>query len=223
MTTSKRRDFLRNASFALAGAAMGAVASAQDASPPKRRIIGISTSHRPGMTCAAGLKFVLDSVKTADPSLETELIELADMNIGMAVVGGDQPKDDLDPVLERIAAPECVGIVIASPVYFGLPSARCVAMINRMMPIKKALSLKNKILGLVACGGSRNGGQETVLHALTGSLVAFQMILAVDAPPTSHWGATFWNQKNSIAEDEFGISTAKNLGIRMAELAKLVS
>ena len=214
-----------------AAIAMGAVAGTSvltsdvqaQTTSGKRRVIGINTSHRSGMTCAAGLKIVLDAAQEADANLMTELIELADIEFAQAVVGIDQPKDALDVVLEKIASPECVAIVIASPVYFGLPSGRCVSLISRLMPIKRAWGLKNKVFGAVAIGGGRNGGQETILHTLANSMLTQQMILAVDAAPTSHWGATLWSQNNSIDQDEFGKSTAANLGKRIAELAGFVS
>lgn len=252
MTTHERRDFLKHS--VLGGAAL--VGAAQWAStaqaglepnlenPAKRRIIAINSSHRAGMTCAAALKIVLDSIQDHHTQqkknfledrrkrliarypieidsfeFETELIELAELDFNQAVVGADQPKDDLDDVLNKIASPECVGVILASPVYFGLPSGRCVSLISRLMPVKKAGGLADKIFGAVAIGAGRNGGQETVLHALAQSMLTMQMILAVDAMPTSHWGATLWNQDQSIEKDEFGQATARNLGKRIAELA----
>lgn len=225
MTQSKRRDFLKNAALTL-GAVAGTAALSSESSAQttagKRKVIGINTSHRAGMTCAAGLKIVLDSIQGADPNLETELIELAGIDFAQAVVGTDQPKDALDDVLAKIVSPDCVGLVIASPVYFGLPSGRCVALISRLMPVKKVWGLKNKVFGALAIGAGRNGGQETVLHVLANSMLTQQMILAVDAAPTSHWGATLWNQNQSIEQDEFGKTTAANLGKRIVELSNFV-
>jgi len=96
-----------------AAIAMGAVAGTSvltsdvqaQTTSGKRRVIGINTSHRSGMTCTAGLKIVLDAAQEADANLETELIELADIEFAQAVVGVDQPKDALDVVLEKIASP----------------------------------------------------------------------------------------------------------------------
>ena len=226
MPESQRRDFLKTAGTALGAAGIGVLswssAVAQDGTAKKRKIIGINGSHRTGKTCAQALGFVFEAIQAADPTLETELVELAALNIGMPLVGGTQEPDDIDPLFEKIVDPSCVGLVVASPVYFGLPSARLVALIDRMSPLRREWALKNKIIGLVAVAGARNGGQETVLHGMYYAFVAQQMILAVDGVPTSHWGATLWNQKDSVLEDEYGIGTAKNLGTRVAELAKLV-
>jgi len=232
----QRRDFIKQSALTISGVLSAGVAAAtvtstaaaqtspaaQTAAASSRKIIGINTSHRAGKTCAESLQIVLDAVRAADASLETELLELATMQFGFPVAVGDQPVDDLDAVLATITAADCVGIVVASPVYFGLPSARCVALIDRLSPIRRVWGLRNKILGLVAVAGGRNGGQETVLHAMSNSLVAQQMIFAVDGPPTSHWGGTLWNQGDTVAADEPGTATAKNLGTRIAELAKMV-
>ena len=226
MSETKRREFLKNTAFTMTGAGIWATtasnAFAQVEKPKVRRIIAVNGSHRAGMTCAAGLKLVLGAAREADPSLETELFELAGIDFNQAVVGTDQPDDALTPILDKIASPEYVGLVIASPVYFGLPSGRCVSFFSRLMPLKRAGVFKNKIFGAVAAGAARNGGQETVLHALVNSAFTLQVIVAVDAVPTSHWGATLWNQDNSIEQDEFGKNTARNLGIRMAELTAMV-
>ena len=225
MSEPQRREFLKSAGTALGAAGIGVLAwssaAAQDAAQ-KRKIIGINSSLRAGKTCAQAIGVVFEAIKTADATLETELVELATLNIGMPIVGDPQPPDDLDPLFEKIIDPSCVGLVIASPVYFALPSARLVALIDRLSPLRAAWALKNKILGLIAVAGARNGGQETVLHAMSNALVAQQMILAVDGIPSSHWGATLWNQKDSVMEDEYGLGTARNLGARVAELAKLV-
>jgi hypothetical protein len=46
------------------------------------------------------------------------------------------------------------------------------------------------------------------------------MLVVGDGRPTAHTGATLWNSgKDDISEDEFGLSTAKNLGRRVAEVA----
>ena len=226
MSETKRRDFLKNAGVVLGSTAgLGAFAlsaAAQDGTAKKRKIIGISGSHRTGKTCAQSLGIVFEAIKAADATIETELVELATLNIGMLVVGGTQEPDDIDPLFAKIVDPSCAGLVIASPVYNGLPSARLVALVSRLSPLRRTWALKNKIIGLVAVAGGRNGGQETILQGMMKAFVAQQMILAVDGVPSSHWGATLWNRNDSIMEDEYGIGTAKNLGTRVAELVKLV-
>ena len=43
-------------------------------------------------------------------------------------------------------------------------------------------------------------------------------VLIVGGKPRAHQGATLWNNyEDDILKDEFGISSARNLGIRVAE------
>lgn len=45
-------------------------------------------------------------------------------------------------------------------------------------------------------------------------------VMIVGGKPGAHQGATLWNSYNDdITKDEFGIATAKHLGIRVAEAA----
>ena len=225
MSETQRRHFLKTAGTALGAAGIGALAwsaaSAQDGADKKRKIIGINGSHRAGKTCAQSLGVVFEAIKAADPSLETELVELASVKVGFAL--DTQEPDGIDALFKQITDASCAGVVVASPIYCGLPSARITSLINRMSSLRNPVwGLKNKIIGLVAVASARNGGQETILQAMMNAFVAQQMILAVDGVPSSHWGATLWNRGDSIAEDEYGIGTAKNLGTRIAELAKFV-
>ena len=227
MSETQRRDFLKTAGTALGAAGVGVFSlssvAAQDGTAKKRKIIGINGSHRAGKTCAQAIGVVFEAIRAADPSLETELVELASLKVGFVLDAGTKEPDGIDALFKQITDPNCVGVVVASPIYCGLPSARLVSLINRMSSLRNPVwALKNKIVGLVAVAGARNGGQETILQGMMNAFVAQQMILAVDGVPSSHWGATLWNQKDSIMEDEYGIGTAKNLGTRIAELAKLV-
>jgi hypothetical protein len=45
------------------------------------------------------------------------------------------------------------------------------------------------------------------------------MIVVGTGKPTARIGATLWSKGGDIAGDEFGISTAKDLGRRVAEVA----
>jgi hypothetical protein len=46
------------------------------------------------------------------------------------------------------------------------------------------------------------------------------MLVVGDGRPTCHTGATVWNSGNDdISQDEFGVSTVKNLARRIAEVA----
>ncbi|MBN1420649.1 MAG: flavodoxin family protein [Planctomycetes bacterium] len=188
------------------------------------KIIGVATSPRKGKTTAESLKICLEAAKAVAPGIETELIELAGLSIDGAIAAGIAPapgaKDDFPAVAEKLSDPRVAGIIVGSPVYFGMMSALCKAFIDRCMAFRKGgFALHDKVLGVVAVGAARNGGQELTIQAIQSCLMCQEMIVVGDGRPTAHRGATLWSQGDSIAADEVGIGTAKNLGRRVAEVA----
>ena len=68
--------------------------------------------------------------------------------------------DDFPALADKLGAPNVVGIVVGSPVYFGNMSALCKAFLDRCGVFRKGgFKLSNKVAGVVAVGGARNGGQ----------------------------------------------------------------
>jgi multimeric flavodoxin WrbA len=217
-----RRTFLGAA--VAAGAATGALAAAARAEAPAAKsvkIIGISCSPRRGKTTAAAVTIALEAAKGVGPNVETQLIELAGLGIGVYDPGNEAATQggfkDLIPVL---ADAKVGGLILGSPVYFGNMSSLCKAFLDHCMVLRRQdFALRNKVAGVVAVGSARNGGQELVIASIQATLMCHEMILVGDGRPTAHRGATLWNQKDDIAQDEFGVATAKNLGRRVAEVA----
>ena len=92
------------------------------------RIVGVACSPRKGKTTAQALSICLEAAKAVNPErIETELIELADLEIPAYVAAGIPLKpgqtDDFPDLSARLVAPEVVGIIIGTPVYFGSMSA----------------------------------------------------------------------------------------------------
>jgi len=224
-----RRRFLETAGAVVVGgtAAIGGsmTLGANPPSGPAIKILAISTSPRKGKTTAAGLKICLEAAKAVDPErIETELIELADLSIpggpsaGLPLAPGE--KDDFPALLPKLTDPKVAGILIGTPVYFGNMSYLCAAFLDRCMVLRKSFAWSNKVGGVLAVGGARNGGQEQTLRAVHTALFGQEMVLVGDGRPTAHCGATLWNNKDDISQDEMGIATAKNLGRRVAEVAR---
>jgi len=216
-----RREFLTTT---LAAGTTGSAASAAAVAQGKKtvKIVGVSCSPRKGKTTAAALTICLDAAKAVDPSLTTELIELAGRNIGVfdpadpkATQGGFA---DLIPVLSDSSV---AGIIVGTPVYFGNMTSLCKAFLDHCMAFRQQkFALSGKVAGIVAVGAARNGGQELAIQSVHAALLCQEMIIIGDGRPTARFGATLVNDGNdSIASDEFGISTAKNLGHRIAEVA----
>ena len=220
-----REDLTRRGFLGAAGAAvvagMAAEALAAEEAPEAKafKILGVSCSPRPGKTTAAALKVCLEAAKAAGPKVETELVELAGLNIPVfdpAAPGSA----DFEKVAAKLTDPKVAGIIVGTPVYFGSMSSLCKAFLDRCIALRKDnFALANKVAGVVAVGGMRNGGQELTIQTVQAALLAQEMILVGDGRPTAHRGATLWNQGDDISKDEIGLATARNLGRRVAEVA----
>lgn len=226
-------DFTRRRFMEAAGAAIvtgtataGTSAQAGVGSRDKTiRILAISCSPRKGKTTAASLQVCLDAAEQVDPRIDVELIELAGMKIDGSLAAGlplePGQKDDFGQLVPKLSDPKVAGIIVGTPVYFGNMTSLCKAFLDRCMTFRKnKLALSNKVAGVLAVGGVRNGGQEITIQSVLAALLCQEMIIVGDGRPTAHIGATVWNNgKTPVTEDEFGMATAKNLGRRVAEVA----
>lgn len=222
-----RRDFVR--SSMVAGAAVSAVAgpmaSAAGSSDDKVRIIAISCSPRKGKTTAAALQVSLDAAKEVSPRIETELIELAGLringNVAAGVPLGEGERDDFPTLVPKLKDPKVGGIIIGTPVYFGNMSSLCKAFLERCIVLYHPdYVLSNKAAGVVAVGGSRNGGQETTIQSVQMSLHCQEMVIVGNGRPSSRLGGTVWSgAEGGVLKDEYGMTTTKALGRRVAEVA----
>jgi len=215
----------RSARWWMALVLVGAVAAGATAGQAGAvKIIAINTSPRAGKTTAAALTAVLEAAKAVDPKIEVELIELAGMNIpGSAAAGVPVPAgqtDDFPKLAPKLADPAVAGIIIGSPVYFSNMSSLCKAFLDRCITFRKdGFSLRDKVAGVVAVGGSRNGGQELTVQSIQVALLCQDMILVGSGKPSGRAGATLWSQKSDISADAYGLGLAKGLGQRVAEVA----
>jgi len=234
-----RRGFLNKAGSAAAvagvGAALtaGAVQAAEDKKieDKKIKVLGICCSPRIGKSTATVLKACLDAAREVSPNIETEMIELGGLKIPGEVAAGvklaEGEKDDFPALAPKLTEPHVAAIIFGTPVYFGNMSYLCKAFLDRCIIFKQKSLLGNKVAGVVAVGGGRNGGQELTIRSVQAALMSQQMIVVGDAPPTGHWGGTVWagagGPKADVTADEQGMATVKNLGRRVAEVALLLA
>lgn len=221
-----RRRFLAT-TLAAGTATSMATAAAETETDGTIRIVGIACSPRKGKTTATGVKVALDAAQGVDPRIQTELIDLGGLQIAGSLGGASsaeakQPKDDFElevlPVLEAPRLPD--GLIIGSPCYFRSMSALCKAFLERLQVFRSPkLLLADTPLGTLSVGAYRNGGQEIVIQEIQTAMLCHE-VMVVGGKPRAHQGATLWNAyKDDIMKDEFGIETAKQLGIRVAEAA----
>ncbi len=196
------------------------------------RVLGICCSPRQGQSTFTAMQACLESAREAGSGIEAELIELAGKKIGPCtacgicrqglICGWDDDFGDLIPVLSD---PRVGGIILGTPVYFGGMTAQCKALLDRCVVFRRnGWLLRDKVGGVLAVGGVRNGGQELTLQSVRAAMLCHDMICVSDGRDTAHFGATvFSGGEGGAAADSDGLRTARNLGRRVAELALRLS
>lgn len=214
-----RRNFL-STSVAAGAAATLASTTAKAADKKSVKILGVSCSPRKGKTTATAVQAALNAAKEVDPRIEVELIDLGGMQIAGSSGTSSQASDDFDKILPMLKDPVPDGLIIGSPSYFRTMSALCKAFLERLAVLRKPnLLLADTPVGVVAVGAYRNGGQELVIEQIQAAMLCHEVVI-VGGKPGAHQGATLWNAYNDdITKDEFGMATARQLGVRVAEAA----
>jgi multimeric flavodoxin WrbA len=192
------------------------------------KIVGISCSPRKGKSTTYALDVCLQAVKETIPDAETMLIELAELKINGCLACGKCMKvlecsqeDDFPKMIPILSDPELAGLLVATPVYFGSMTSQCKAFLDRFVVFRRnGFLLRDKVGGVIAVGGVRNGGQELAIQAVQAAMLVQDMVVVSEGRPTSHYGATLWSgHPDGIEKDTFGLETARNLGKRVAEVA----
>jgi multimeric flavodoxin WrbA len=192
------------------------------------KIVGISCSPRKGKSTFYALETCLQAAKEAVPGIETTLIELSETKMNGCVACGKCVKvlecsqeDDFPKMIPVLSDQELAGLVVATPVYFGSMTSQCKAFLDRCVMFRRnGFLLRDKVGGVIAVGGVRNGGQELAIQAVQAAMLVQDMVVVSEGRPTSHYGATLWSgHPDGIEKDAFGLETARNLGKRVAEVA----
>ncbi len=220
-----RRNFITRA--AVVGTGITTASSLAGTSNASVRIVGVACSPRKGKTTATAVQVALDAARTVDPRIQTELVDLGGLQIAGSLGGASsavavQPEDDFQlEVLPSLKAPRLPdGLIIGSPCYFRSMSALCKAFLERLQVFRSPkLLLADTPVGALSVGAYRNGGQELVIQEIQTAMLCHEAMI-VGGKPKAHQGATLWNAySDDIMKDEFGINSAKQLGIRVAEAA----
>jgi multimeric flavodoxin WrbA len=227
-----RRGFLTAATTGAAVATArisSAAASAPGALERQLKIVGLSCSLRQDGATVKAVQQCLDAAQQyASRRITIELIDLAEMSIPAGpAVGLPLPpdaKDDFPSIAERLSALEVAGILVGTPIYFGNMSSLCKAFLERAVAFRRAdFALSNKVGGVLAVGGTRNGGQELTIRSVQTALMSQDMIVVGEAKPHCHGGSAVWNSGDGFLNDEINRTTIASLGRRMAEVALLLA
>jgi multimeric flavodoxin WrbA len=170
----------------------------------------------------------LQAAREAVPGIETVLIELSDLKINGCLSCGLCTKalkcsqeDGFEKIIPVLSDQGMGGMIIATPVYFGSMTSQCKAFLDRYVMFRRnGFLLRNKVGGVIAVGGVRNGGQELTILTVHTAMLVQDMVVVSEGKPTSHYGATLWSgHPDGIEKDAFGLETARNLGKRVSEVA----
>lgn len=190
------------------------------------KVMGMVGSPRAGGNTQKLMEVALEAAQEAGAA--TELLTLHDKEMEPCIAcdicretGECAIYDDARVVLERMV--EADAIIIGSPVYFGNVTGQLKILMDRSRPLRREFKLKNKVCGALAVGASRNGGQETTIQAIHHYLLIQDAILVGDGDPLAHYGgAGMGGPVGDTESDDPGLETSRNLGRRVAELARLL-
>ena len=108
--------------------------------------------------------------------------------------------------------PQMEGVILGSPVYYGLPTGKIKSWIDET--VKYHGKLTNLVGGAFCSAGGTHTGSESTILAMLEMLLVHGMIVQGN-PHGSHYGVA-----SVGAPDEKDAENCRKLGIRVAELVK---
>jgi multimeric flavodoxin WrbA len=186
------------------------------------KILGISGSGRLEGNTSYAVKYALQ--KAAEEGAETKFLSVAGRNISpchgcwsCSKTGKCVHQDDMKEIEEAMRW--CDGIIIGSPVYFGLVSGQLKLMMDRCVILRPSYeqpyAMTGKVGGAIACAGFRHGGQEITLQNIHTFLLQLHVQVISDGPGYSHSGAAIAGEAK---DDALGLEMAANLARNMVKL-----
>ena len=191
------------------------------------KIVGINCSPRKNRTTQKSLEICLDVAREESDKIKTKIIELADLDIHGCLGCGYCKKqlqckqeDDFNSLIPVLSDEEVAGIIIGTPVYLGTMTSQCKAFLDRTVVLARNGSLlRNKVGGVLAVGGVRNGGQELTIQAVQAAMLCHDMVCVGGGTKAAHFGAVLVSDEQKGVEcDEIGLETARDIGCRVANL-----
>ena len=112
-------------------------------------------------------------------------------------------RDDFPELAARLSDPQLAGIIIGTPVYFGDMTSLCKAFLERCIHFRKEdFAWSNKVAGVVAVGGARNGGQELTIQSVQAVLLCHEMVVVGGGSRSRLW--------RQICADVYGVPVVKS-------------
>jgi multimeric flavodoxin WrbA len=215
------------------------------------RIVGLVGSPRKGGNTEMMVSTALEAAQET-AGVRTEMITLAGRKVSPCVGcsfcffhdGVCKIKDDAAEIIQKVV--EAHGLIVGSPVYFGSLTSTLKALFERCLKLNTlkypsgnkpyeefkddevVFPLRNKVGGAIGVGGVPSGGQEKVIIDIHAFFHLNDMIVVSDGgirTPAVHphfGGVGQARRKKEIAQDPYGMATSRSIGIRVAEVTRLI-
>ena len=202
------------------------------------RILGIAGSPVKEGNIETLLQEAL-GVTGSDPEVQTEVLHLSALSITGCrhcnwCIKNQTPEkfcavsDGMDEVYPAVVRSDV--IILATPVHIGRMSGLMANMIDRMRVFVYGNvhrgKLKDKVGGALVVGFFRHGGLEVTLSNLNTTFALFDMIsvgrggLALTSLDGK--GKTIRGARHMVMQDDFGLSSAREVVRRAVEIGKIV-
>jgi multimeric flavodoxin WrbA len=201
------------------------------------RLLGLNCSPRDNSNSSTLLKTSFAKLGLTYPGeAECEIVDLRELHIepceACDVCGKTKEsekfipcvlaeKDDVQMVLDKMVAAD--GLLVATPVYFGLPSDLFAKFIMRTRSLRhQDFRLANRPVGVMATAGRRSGGAETAILATWLPFVRNGCLVVGNGDATCQFGAYGWaGGRGRILDDVWGLEQGFQTAERVLTLARV--
>jgi multimeric flavodoxin WrbA len=201
------------------------------------RLLGLDCSPRDNSNSGIMLDTAFQKLDVTYPGqAEHEIVHLRDLHIepckacnvcgktkdtGRFIPCVRVDEDDVQTVLDKMVAAD--GLLVATPVYFGLPSDLFSRFIMRTRPLRhQDFKLANRPVGVMASAGRRSGGAETAILATWLPFVRNGCLVVGNGDGTCQFGAYGWaGARGHILSDDWGLEQAFQTAERVFTLANV--
>ncbi len=201
------------------------------------RLLGLNCSPRDNSNSSIMLERALEKLDATYPGqCEHSVISLRDLHIepckacnvcgkkkaGTFIPCVREQEDDVQGVLDAMVAAD--GLLIATPVYFGLPSDLFSRFIMRTRPLRhQDFRLANRPAGVMAIAGRRSGGAETTIMSVWLPLIRNGCLIVGNGDATCQYGAMGWaGKRGDILTDDWGMEQGFQVAERVFTIARLI-
>lgn len=201
-------------------------------------LLGIAASPRADSNSETLLKESLSSLQEkVGASLSFDIVDLKTQKINSCLACNEcgkskrtqefipcvqEASDDVHSIFAKMMKAD--GIIVSTPVYFGLPTDLFMRFISRTRLLRhQDFRLANKPVGIMAIAGRRSGGGEITIMASWNPFIRNGCLVVGNGDATCQYGAIAWaGSKGSVLKDEWGMAQGKQVVERVYSIARII-